>query len=42
MDYKELIIDMINQISDSDVLQKIYHYTLIKYRREQEKKDTQK
>lgn len=37
MDYKELIIEMIQNMDNEDYLFKIYHYVLAKYKREEEK-----
>lgn len=38
MEYKEKIIEMINEIDCEDYLFKIYHYILVKYRKYKEKK----
>lgn len=34
MDYKKLIIEMVEKMSNKDYIFKIYHYILAKYRRE--------
>lgn len=36
MDYKKMIIEMLEEIDNEDYLFKIYHYVLAKYRREEE------
>lgn len=38
MEYKEKIIEMVNEIECEDYLFKIYHYILVKYRKYKEKK----
>lgn len=38
MDYKRLIIDMINQINDIKSLYRIYHYVLVKFHKEKGEK----
>lgn len=38
MDYKKMIIEMLEEIDNEDFLFKIYHYILAKYRRCIEKK----
>jgi len=35
MDYKKVIIEMIEKMNNKDFLRKIYHYVLAKYRREE-------
>lgn len=37
MEYKEKIIEMVNEIDCEDYLFKIYHYILVKYRKYKEK-----
>lgn len=37
MDYKRLIIKMVKEINDKKKLYRIYHYILVKYRKEREK-----
>lgn len=41
MDYKKMIIEMLEEIDNEDYLFKIYHYVLAKYRREEEKNGLQ-
>lgn len=38
MDYKKMIIEMVEEIDNEDFIFKIYHYILAKYRRHIEKK----
>lgn len=38
MDYKKMIIEMVEEIDNEDFIFKIYHYILAKYRRYIEKK----
>lgn len=38
VEYKEKIIEMVNEIDCEDYLFKIYHYILVKYRKYKEKK----
>ncbi len=39
MDYKRLIIEMLEKINNQDYLFKIYHYILAKYRRDQKEEE---
>jgi len=34
MQYKKLIIEMIEQLNDAKMLYRIYHYVLIKFRKD--------
>lgn len=37
-DYKNKIIEMVSRLENEDYIFKIYHYVIVKYRKEQEGK----